>query len=59
MGVKSRIHRPTTATPRKLNRDRYIWVSTPMGHIPRHVRQRRLGIPATGMTYRPNRFVAR
>lgn len=55
MGVKSRINRPTTATPRKDPPGRYVWVSTPYGHVPRHMRQRRLGLPVTGMTYRPNR----
>ena len=52
MSIKTRINRPTTATPRKLRTERFFWVSTPYGHIPRHMRQRRLGLPATGLTYR-------
>ena len=54
MSIKTRINRPTTATPRKLRTERYFWVSTPYGHIDRHIRRRRLGIPATGLTYRRN-----
>ena len=52
MSRKTRTNRPTDATPDKLRNERFVWVSTPHGHVPRHMRQRRLGLPVTGMTYK-------
>lgn len=53
MSIRTRINRPTTATPRKDPPGRYLFVSTPVAHLSR--RERNHGtVPniATGRSFK-------